>query len=233
MSYQREFLMSYQLITKLTKFCLYGLIGICIVNISSSFMQINLLNDYFVNDLYSDDTYNALAQRNDSRVALVGGVYFILILSSFVIIGRWFFVSAKINHLSDVDGLKVTPGWAVGWYFIPFANLVMPYRSLKETYQASFLSEDWQSTKIPYDFPIWWATWLIGNMLDSLLFRRWVSLEEEPTFEDLKYISYIDITADIFLIINAFFLLRIVRTISDNQLAPMRTAPAAEVEGSG
>ena len=29
-------------------------------------------------------------------------------------------------------GLRVTPGWAVGWWFIPFASLVMPFVAMRE-----------------------------------------------------------------------------------------------------
>ena len=64
-------------------------------------MQINLMNDYFVKDLYSEDVYDVLAEKNDSRVAIVDSLYGILLISSFFLIGRWFFVSSKINHLLE------------------------------------------------------------------------------------------------------------------------------------
>ena len=208
--------MNNHLITKYVKYILYGLVTISFINIFSNIMQINLLNDYFVKDLYSEDTFIILAYNNDSRVAFVNAVYFILLLSSYIIIGRWFYVSAKINHLLGIKELNITPGWAIGWYFIPFANLVMPYRSLKETYKASFNSEDWQSTKIPYDFPIWWLTFLLGNALSNHSLRLSLRLGEENTYQQLNQISYIDISSDILLIINAFFLLRIVDTIFNN-----------------
>tara|TARA_R110002126_G_scaffold29607_1_gene97681 strand:- start:588 stop:1184 length:597 start_codon:yes stop_codon:yes gene_type:complete len=187
------------------------------MTILSNLAQINLMNDFFVDYLYSEDTYDILIEKNDDRVLLIGGVYGILLLSSFPIIGRWFYVSAKINHLSEVKDLEITPGWAVGWYFIPFANLVMPYRALKETFQASFDSENWQSIKIPYDFSVWWATFLASNGFSSWSANMWGSLEEPYAYEKVNQIAYIDITADVLLIINAFFLLRIVGTIFNNQ----------------
>ena len=190
---------------------------VCVINIFSNFMQINLLNDYFVKDLYSEDVYNVLAERNDSRVAIVGYLYLIFFVSSIFLIGRWFFVSTKINHLSGIKELNISPGWSVGWYFIPFANLVMPYRSLKETYKASFNSEEWQNIRIPYDFPIWWATFLIGGGLENASLRLFMELGETYTYEQLNQISYIDIAADILLIINAIFLLKIINIIYRNQ----------------
>jgi hypothetical protein len=175
------------------------------------------MNDYFVKDLYSEDVYDVLAEKNDSRVAIVNGLYSIFLFSSFFLIGRWFFVSAKLNHLLGIKELNISPRWSVGWYFIPFANLVMPYRSLKETFKASFNSEEWQNNRVPYDFPIWWATFLIGNGLSNVSLRMYLKLGETYTHEQLNQISYIDIVADILLIINAIFLLRIVNIIYNNQ----------------
>ena len=209
--------MNNHLITKSVKLCLYGLMAVCFINIFSNFMQINLMNDYFVKDLYSEDVYDVLAEKNDSRVAIVNGLYSIFLFSSFFLIGRWFFVSAILNHLLGIKELNISPRWSVGWYFIPFANLVMPYRSLKETFKASFNSEEWQNNRVPYDFPIWWATFLIGNGLSNVSLRMYLKLGEIYTHEQLNQISYIDIVADILLIINAIFLLRIVNIIYNNQ----------------
>ena len=209
--------MNNNLITKSVKLCLYGLMIAAAINIFSNFMQINLMNDYFVKNIYSDDVYDVLAEKNDLRIAIVSGLYAIFIFLSFFLIGRWFFVSTKINHLMGIKGLNVSPGWSVGWYFIPFANLVMPYRSLKETFKASFNSEEWQNNRVPYDFPIWWATFLIGNTLSNISFRIYLDLGETYTYEQLNQISYIDIVADILLIVNGIFLLRIINIIYLNQ----------------
>ena len=209
--------MNNHLITKSVKLCLYGLMTVCVINIISNFMQINLMNDYFVKYLYSEDVYDVLAEKNDSRVAIVGGLYTIFIFSSFFLIGRWFFVSTKINHLLGIKELNISPGWSVGWYFIPFANLVMPYRSLKETFKASFNSEEWQNNRVPYDFPIWWATYLIGNVISYFSIRMYWALGETYTYEQLNQLSYIDIVADVLLIVNAIFLLRIINIIYHNQ----------------
>ena len=28
--------------------------------------------------------------------------------------------------------MTISAGWAIGWFFVPFANLVMPYQAMKE-----------------------------------------------------------------------------------------------------
>jgi hypothetical protein len=53
-------------------------------------------------------------------------------------------------------GLRHTPGWAVGWWFVPFANLVMPYRTMRELGKgsradgASRLLRPWWALQVLY-----------------------------------------------------------------------------------
>jgi Domain of unknown function (DUF4328) len=32
-------------------------------------------------------------------------------------------------------GMEYTPGWCVGWFFVPFANLYRPYRAVAEVFR--------------------------------------------------------------------------------------------------
>ena len=209
--------MNNHFITKFVKYFLYGFIAICFINIISNIMQINLINDYYVKNLYSLYVFEALADKNDARIGIISIPYALFLLSSFFIIGRWLFVSAKINHLSGVKNLEISPGWSVGWYFIPFASLWMPYKSLKETFKASFYNEDWQDIKVPYYFPIWWSTWIIGNFISNGYLRYDVSMGDDYSFDQLITLSYLDIATDTFYIANAFALLKIIQIIYENQ----------------
>jgi hypothetical protein len=47
-----------------------------------------------------------------------------------------------------IVGLRYTPAWAVGWYFVPVANLWMPYRVMLGIWCANRNPADWQ-----YDTP--------------------------------------------------------------------------------
>jgi hypothetical protein len=61
------------------------------------------------------------------------------------------------------DNLKYSPGWAVGWWFIPFANFAMPYLTVRELWKASDPeagSVGWQMGKTSPLIPFWWAFWL-------------------------------------------------------------------------
>ena len=62
-------------------------------------------------------------------------------------------------------GLKFTPGWAVGWWFIPFANLVKPFETVRELWKASH-GVAWRSLNTWRVIGWWWALWLAGNALE-------------------------------------------------------------------
>jgi lysylphosphatidylglycerol synthetase-like protein (DUF2156 family) len=49
----------------------------------------------------------------------------------------WMHQAAKNVRAFNLWGLRFTPGWVVGWWFIPFASLWMPFQAMKEVWKAS------------------------------------------------------------------------------------------------
>jgi hypothetical protein len=58
--------------------------------------------------------------------------------------------------------LRFTPGWAVGWYFIPIANFWKPYLAMKELWQASHAPGACPEAAIGGLLPRWWTLWLLS-----------------------------------------------------------------------
>ena len=57
--------------------------------------------------------------------------------------------------------LKIRPGWAVGWWFIPFANYVMPLVAMLELDRRS--TPDGVPRKASPLLGWWWAAWLASS----------------------------------------------------------------------
>jgi hypothetical protein len=69
---------------------------------------------------------------------------------------------ARVNrNLRDLSGeeLTFTPGWVAGWFFVPFANFVMPYRVVREIWLVSRRREADRSTEL---VAWWWGLTLAG-----------------------------------------------------------------------
>jgi hypothetical protein len=70
-------------------------------------------------------------------------------------------------------GLKYTPGWAVGWFFIPIANLAMPYFVAAEIWRESDPEQrhlDGQEIKPASPLVAgWWTTYVIYAVVPTLV----------------------------------------------------------------
>ena len=62
--------------------------------------------------------------------------------------------------------LKIRPGWAVGWWFIPFANLAMPLVAMLELDRRS--TPDGVARTASPLLGWWWAAWLASAAVPAI-----------------------------------------------------------------
>ncbi len=107
---------------------LWTSLGFQVISILSDFGQMSLLNGRFT---------EAEAEANDARQALIGFGYLGVFIVTGVAFLKWIY-RANLNCRGfGAQDMRFTPGWSVGYYFIPFLNLVRPYQSMKEIWQVS------------------------------------------------------------------------------------------------
>src|SRR5262245_8513197 len=95
-----------------------------------------------------------------SGTTALGGLVF---LATVVVGCIWqHHTQAKAIALSG-GGSPFTPGWAVGWWFIPIANLWKPFQTVRELWKASH-GGGWQTIATWALLGWWWATWLAGSL---------------------------------------------------------------------
>jgi hypothetical protein len=72
---------------------------------------------------------------------------------------------------------------AVGSFFIPFVNLVVPYRAVREVWQKSAISEELMLglPEAPARFPVWWMFWLLGSFVGNISMRLSFNENVPPT----------------------------------------------------
>ncbi|MCG6158000.1 DUF4328 domain-containing protein [Rubinisphaera margarita] len=97
-------------------------------------------------------------------VALVQVAFFVI---TGIIFLRWKYRANKNLRELSTQEFEYTPGWAVGAYFVPLANLVMPYRAMKEIWTAAHRQEEEQTRFLG----LWWGAWIISGTLGQLSFR--------------------------------------------------------------
>jgi hypothetical protein len=90
---------------------------------------------------------------------------------------RWLYLAAANARALGAADMMVGPGWAVGWYFVPVLNLVMPFAAMRELWKASAYPKDWQAVAAPLALPLWWGCWIACNALGGISLR--LSFEED------------------------------------------------------
>lgn len=78
--------------------------------------------------------------------------------------------SANARALGATD-LMGSPAWTVAGFFIPLANLVMPYLNVRDLWKASVNPRDWQAERAPAAIGLWWAFWLASWLVAGLAAR--------------------------------------------------------------
>ncbi|MGH9967641.1 MAG: DUF4328 domain-containing protein [Pyrinomonadaceae bacterium] len=119
-----------------------------------------------------------------------------------------------------VRSIDYSSGWAVGSFFVPFVNLVVPYRAVKELWRKSapaapsFL----QSDNPAASFPLWWLFWISSNIADNIYFR--VAFRSDISREVIALISLI---SDALSILAAIFAIAVVPEIDRRQEQARKT----------
>ncbi len=117
--------------------------------------------------------------------------------------------------------MEFTPGWSIGYYFIPILTLWKPYQAMKEIWKASKKPSDWASQNTSGILPIWWTLWLISNFLGQAILRLSMRAEELNELINLNIITQISDILDIPL---ALVLLAIVNSIHNMQKGHLESA---------
>ena len=143
-------------------------------------------------------------------------VYWATIIASIM----WILRAHKNLPLLGARGMTITPGWAVGWFFVPIANYWKPYEAMKQLWQASISARDggtgssWKSLAVPGFMAGWWALWVISNIGGSISFRLGMRAE---TLDELLGIGYLDLVLAPLEIFLALMYYKIISGITEAQ----------------
>lgn len=142
----------------------YSLVAISIISFYSHFLQYQILTDFNNGLSITEETAN----QNNIRQQVVAIVNLLLLLSSIVVFLMWVYRAYDNLTKLGINRLSCTPGWAVGYWFVPIMSLFKPFVVMKEIWdetQAYILpEEDKHATKKSYLVGAWWTFYLINGI---------------------------------------------------------------------
>lgn len=79
----------------------------------------------------------------------------------------WWYRAYRAVVARGTEGLRWSPGWAVGGWFIPIGNVIIPKLVLNEIDRVSGAGHDheWRSRPVTPLTNVWWAVWVGGVVL--------------------------------------------------------------------
>ena len=148
-------------------------------------------------------------------VFLLALIEFFIYVATIVVFLMWLYrAHDNLRAFDRSRRLDYSPGWAVGSFFIPFVNLVVPYRAVKEVWQKSGPPDEalFAEPNPPAWFPLWWTFWLLSSFANNLSFR--LSFNEKVSESTGTIIS---IVASALTIVAALFCYVVVGEIDKRQ----------------
>ena len=160
------------------------------------------------------------ADLSAMAVGIVGLVYMLAFAVAGILILRWIY---RVNSNAHVltDWMQMSPGWNVGFFFIPIATLWKPFEGVRDSWRASLSPEDPEAEPVPDSLRWWWGLWIATSILGNISFR--LSLRASTVSDQLPVdvLNIVGLFIDIPL---AFFLVRIIRELSAAQSAVLKRA---------
>ena len=158
-------------------------------------------------------------------VGIVALLQFGLRILSVVFFLVWLY--RVFSNLSAIGGrnLEYSPGWAVGWWFVPFANLVQPYQVVKELYRESQKAALGESA-VPTTETIglWW-----GILLGSGFVLRFSDLMAGSSSQNpSQYFPVAYLAGQILFAVAAVFVIVIIKNVNTWQNQAIKTAVRSE-----
>lgn len=176
-------------LTKSLRVLLYLGAGFAAIAMLSGFMQAELLN----RGTFSE----AEGQANDTREQIIGLLQVALYLFTVVIFGRWIVRANKNVRALGADGLRITPGWAVGYFFVPIVNLWRPYQAMKDLWRASQNPVAWTSIAASSILATWWTLWILSNLFGNMSFRATMNAKGLAGLQAATWIGIVSQAVDI------------------------------------
>jgi len=108
---------------------------------------------------------------------------------------------------------RIGPRWSIGWWFIPLANFVMPYRAVRDLDRRMRLPSGGRGAPVGW----WWALWL-----GALIFGTFANLIPTEDVATATIFFQLSALADLVQLVAAVLAILVVRGIQHN--AELRSA---------
>jgi hypothetical protein len=127
--------------------------------------------------------------------------------------GVWLYRAARNLPALGRHGMKTSPGWCVGSFYVPFVNLIRPAMALAEVLRASDPApqadgDGWRMAAASSTLVgVWWSTWLASTLISNVASR----------IADPRTTGFVGLAGSALMAVAAHACIRLMRTIDARQ----------------
>jgi len=149
-------------------------------------------------DLLSRSFSPAEAHANDIRVRGLAGLSLLLTIVTLIVFARWIVLAHRNLPALGARYLDFTPGWAVGWFFVPVANIWKPFQAMRSLWQYSHSVHKPDLQDSTWVLGVWWTLWLISAVLGNFTMRNSIGTKTVADLTSTTQIGIANSFIDVF-----------------------------------
>jgi len=169
-------------VSNIVRGLLIGCLVVTALEITVLVMHLNVLYNS-QNGLYSQAEYNDAVTDIEEKMGMVTGIGILITISCGLAWAFWTNRVMKNSWAINSLAMDTSPGWAVGWYFVPVASLWKPFHALKEAWEVTIPNAGGL-------IGTWWAFYLLTRFF-GVFFR--IYLGESYSVEEVIRVTYASI----------------------------------------
>jgi uncharacterized protein DUF4328 len=160
------------------------------------------------------------AQRIDDSNAALSTEYLVTFCAYVFSAGffaAWTFRAYKNAIALGAQRPRFGPGWAIGGWFVPILGLWRPKQIVNDIWRASDpedppLSRNWHERAVPALLTVWWALYIVSNLVDRISARV-----PTDTIEQRRSATGWALAASILTVLAALLAILVVRRLTARQ----------------
>jgi eukaryotic-like serine/threonine-protein kinase len=174
-----------------------------------------------------DWTFDDLISLAD-LMQIIAIVQLVTYLIGAAIFLAWFYRAYGNLRVLGVPSPRHGKGWAIGSWFIPIANLLIPKQLANDVWRAGDLGlrpgdPAWQATPVSSVLHWWWAFWLLGNVANAMAGNV---LADAETLGAFQAAVRVDTISQVLGLLSAFAAMAVIKRSTSRQEARARLLEA-------
>lgn len=167
----------------------------------------------------------AYGDQIDAIGAKIQSLHLLVYVPTCIANFMWIYRASSNAGRAAPNSARITPGWSIGWYFVPFACLVKPYTAIRETWVTSHNPAAPLNEAGPSLLHKWWAGFIVGSLFSTISARI---LPDAIEIGELRAGAITGLVGEVLFIWSSVMFVKIQRAVTAAQAELCRTAEALD-----